>query len=144
MTETSKLSAENISTRLPKRLGALMALYAIASGAWLWLNPGNLFAILILFLVLAVVGRQKAGLFMLRGFVLVQLAIIALLPVLTQLSEQIQQVATRLQLDANSLSASSYLVMFVLVLMAGIQIWIAFTPKVAAYFNRKMNMNIMS
>lgn len=140
---TNTSSSEQQAQRLPKRLAALMAIYAITSGVGLWLDNKNLFCVLTLMMVLAVIGRQKAGLFMLRGYTVIQLALVCLLPVLLQMSDKLADMLTKLKLGGFEFNPESYLQLFILLMISGLQVWIAFTPKVRAYFNRKMNMNIM-
>lgn len=120
-----------------------MVFYAIGSGIGLWLDNKNLFFVLTLMMVLAVLGRQKTGLFMLRGYTVIQLALVCLLPVLIQMSDKLANMLSQLQLGGIEFNPGSYLQLFVLLLLSGLQVWIAFAPKVKAYFNRKMNMNIM-
>ena len=94
-------------------------------------------------MVLAVIGRQKTGLFMLRGYTVIQLTLVCLLPVLLQMSDKLGGMLTKLQLAGFEFNPESYFQLFILALISGLQVWIAFNSKVGAYFNRKMNMNIM-
>ncbi|WP_198782661.1 hypothetical protein [Shewanella putrefaciens] len=130
--------------RLPKRLIVLLLLYVAASVSGLIAKQGVLFCLLTLFMVLGILGRQKAGLIMLRGYTLVQLALVSLLPVILYDPDNLVVGPTTVHLGEWQGKLPDYVIFIVLVILSLLQVWIAFDKKVKAWFKPKLNLNIMS
>lgn len=130
-------------TKLPKRLLALLLFLSIASISGLLAKQGVLFCILTLLMVVAVFGRQKAGLYMLRGYTVVQLGLVCLLPVILYDPGNLVAGPSTFQFGAWEGQIPDYIVFSLLILLSILQVWIAFSPKVKAYCHIKTNMNIM-
>ena len=130
-------------TKLPKRLLALLLFLSIASISGLMAKQGVLFCILTLLMVIAVLGRQKAGLYMLRGYTVIQLGLVCLLPVILYDPGNLVAGPSTFQLGELQGQIPDYIVFSVLILLSVLQVWIAFTAKVKAYCHIKTNMNIM-
>ncbi|WP_373681759.1 MULTISPECIES: hypothetical protein [Shewanella] len=136
-------SAQPAKAKLPKRLMALLALLTLASISGLMAKQGVLFCMLTLLMVIAVLGRQKAGLYMLRGYTLIQLGLVSLLPVILYDPDNLVAGPSTFHLGEWQGKLPDWLVFTVLILLALLQVWIAFTPKVKAYCHIKNSMNIM-
>jgi hypothetical protein len=94
-------------------------------------------------MVLAVLGRQKAGLYMLRGYTVIQLLLVSLLPMILYDPGNLLAGPSTFQLGEWQGKVPDYLVFSLLILLSIVQVWIAFTAKVKAYCHIKTNMNIM-
>ncbi|MCG9695906.1 hypothetical protein [Shewanella sp. Isolate11] len=130
-------------TKLPKRLIALMLFLSIASISGLMANQGVLLCVLTLLMVIAVLGRQRAGLYLLRGYTIAQLGLISLLPVILYDPDNLVAGPSSYHLGQWQAKIPDSLVFAVLIIIAMVQVWIAFTAKVSAYCDTKNNMNIM-
>lgn len=130
--------------RLPKRLIALLLLYVAASVSGLIAKQGVLFCLLTLLMVLGIVGRQKAGLIMLRGYTLVQLALVSMLPVILYDPDNLVAGPTTVHLAQWQGKFPDYVILIVLIILSLLQVWIAFDKKVKAWFKPKLNLNIMN
>ncbi|MCL1090547.1 hypothetical protein L2744_13305 [Shewanella profunda] len=131
-------------TCLPKRLIALLLLYVAASVSGLIAKQGVLLCLLTLFMVVAIIGRQKAGLIMLRGYTLVQLALVSMLPVMLYDPDNLVVGPTTVHLGEWQGKLPDYVIFIALIALSLIQVWIAFNGKVKAWFKPKLNLNIMN
>ncbi|MCG9753834.1 hypothetical protein L1D40_01180 [Shewanella insulae] len=132
-----------VKAKLPKRLLALLLVLTQASISGLMAEQGVLFCMLTLLMVIAVLGRQKAGLYMLRGYTIIQLGLVSLLPVILYDPDNLVVGPSTFHLGDWQGKLPDWLVFTVLILLAVLQVWIAFTPKVKAYCHIKNSMNIM-
>lgn len=130
--------------RLPKRLIVLLLLYVAASVSGLIAKQGVLFCLLTLFMVLGILGRQKAGLIMLRGYTLVQLALVSMLPIILYDPDNLVVGPTTVHLGEWQGKFPDYVIFIVLIILSLLQVWVAFDKKVKAWFKPKLNLNIMS
>lgn len=130
--------------RLPKRLITLLLLYIVASVSGLIAKQGVLFCLLTLFMVLGIIGRQKAGLIMLRGYTLLQLALVSMLPVILYDPDNLVAGPTTVHLGEWQGKLPDYVIFTVLIVLSLLQVWIAFDKKVKAWFKPKLNFNIMN
>lgn len=130
--------------RLPKRLIVLLLLYVVTSVSGLIAKQGVLFCLLTLFMVLGILGRQKAGLVMLRGYTLVQLALVSMLPVILYDPDNLVVGPTTVHLGEWQGKLPDYVIFIVLIALSLLQVWTAFDKKVKAWFKPKLNLNIMS
>ena len=129
---------------MPKRLIALLAFLVVISVSGLIAKQGVLFCILTLFMVLAIIGKQKAGLIMLRVYTSLQLIVVSVLPLLVYDPDNLAASGpSSFAIGSFKAQLPDWFVFGVLILFAILQVWIAFTPKVGRYFNREMNLNIM-
>nr|WP_260865103.1 hypothetical protein [Shewanella sp. KCT] len=140
---TKAASQQPVKDKLPKRLLALLLLLTLASVSGLMAKQGVLFCMLTLLMVIAVLGRQKAGLYMLRGYTIIQLGLVSLLPVILYDPDNLVAGPSTFHLGDWQGKLPDWLVFTVLILLAVVQVWIAFTPKVKAYCHIKNSMNIM-
>ena len=133
-----------MSQRLPKRLIALLLVYTAASISGLVAKQGVLFCLLTLFMVIAIIGRQKAALIMLRGYTLVQLGLISMLPVIMYDPDNLIVGPTTVYLGEWQSRLPDYVIFIALIVLSLLQVWVAFDKKVKAWFKPKLNLNIMS
>ncbi|GIU41865.1 membrane protein [Shewanella sairae] len=139
---TANPQAEKIN--MPKRLIALLVFLVVISISGLMAKQGVLFCILTLFMVLAIIGKQKAGLIMLRVYTSLQLAIASALPImLHDPDNMVPSEPSSYGIGSFSMQLPDWLVFAVLIILSFVQVWIAFTPKVSRYFSRALNLNIM-
>lgn len=140
---TPKANA-TVSSLLPKRLIALLLVYVVASVSGLIAKQGVLFCLLTLLMVIAIIGRQKAGLIMLRGYTVVQLGLISMLPVIMYDPGNLVVGPTTVYLGEWQGKLPDYVIFIALIVLSLLQVWIAFDKKVKAWFKPKLNLNIMS
>lgn len=143
-TLTTPKASAMMSQRLPKRLIALLIMYTAASISGLVAKQGVLFCLLTLFMVIAIIGRQKAALIMLRGYTLVQLGLISMLPVIMYDPDNLIVGPTTVYLGEWQSKLPDYVIFIALIILSLLQVWVAFDKKVKAWFKPKLNLNIMS
>ena len=144
MTESNTLSPAPLRTKLPKRLLALLVLYVVASISGIAAKQGVLFCILTLMMVVAILGRQKAGLILLRCYTVAQLALVSILPVIMYDPENLVAGPTTVAMGSWQAALPDYAIFSVLIALSILQVWIAFNRKVKSWFKATMNMNILS
>lgn len=143
--ESATASQTEVKSPLPKRLAALCAFFAIASISGIMAKQGVLFCVLTLIMVVAILGRQRTAMYFLQGYTVIQLVLVSILPIfLYDPDNLLVGNPSTFQLGALEGKVPDYIIFGLLILLAMLQVWIAFTPKVKAYFNTKINMNIMS
>ncbi|QYJ78014.1 hypothetical protein [Shewanella acanthi] len=130
--------------RLPKRLIVLLLVYVAASVSGIMAKQGVLFCVLTLFMVLGILGRQKAGLIMLRGYTLLQLALISMLPVIMYDPDNLVAGPTTVHFGEWQGKLPDYVIFSVLIILSLLQVWIAFDKKVKLWFKPQLNLNIMN
>lgn len=129
---------------MPKRLIALLIFLVVISISGLMAKQGVLFCILTLFMVLAIIGKQKAGLIMLRVYTGLQLVVVSILPLaLYDPDNMVASGPSSFAIGSFKTQLPDWLVFAMLILLAMVQVWIAFNRKVGQYFNREFNLNIM-
>ncbi|QQX82464.1 hypothetical protein JK628_05910 [Shewanella sp. KX20019] len=129
---------------MPKRLIALLVFLLLISVSGLIAQQGVLFCILTLFMLVAIIGKQKAGLIMLRVYTSLQLAIVSMLPLVLYDPENLAASGpSSFAIGSFKANVPDWIIFSILILLAIIQVWIAFTRKVGQYFNREVNLNIM-
>ena len=138
-----------IKPRLPKRLIALMVIYILLaiSGLMAAKSVSDLDAmlcILTLMMALAIFGRQKAGLYLLRVYCLLQLLSYSLLPIIMYDPDNLVAGPTTFDFGLFQAVVPDWLIYSVLIAIGIIQVWISFNAKVKAWFKPRMNLNIMS
>ena len=129
---------------LAKRLIALMVFFTVISISGLIAKQGVLFCILTLLMVLAVFGRQRSALYLLRLYTLSQLALVSLLPVFLYDPDNLVVGPTQVDLGLLQLTLPDWIIFSVLISLALLQVWVSFDAKVKAWFKPRMNFNIMS
>jgi hypothetical protein len=129
---------------LAKRLIALMVFFTVISISGLVAQQGVLFCILTLLMVLAVFGRQRSALYLLRFYTLGQLALVSLLPVLLYDPDNLIVGPTQVDLGLLQLKLPDWVIFSVLISLALLQVWVSFDAKVKAWFKPRMNFNIMN
>lgn len=129
---------------LPKRLMALMGFFTMMSISGLLAKQGVLFCLFTLLMVVAVLGRQRTALYLLRVYTLAQLAIVCLLPVLLYDPGNLIVGPTSVNLGMFTVSLPDWVIFSVLIALAILQVWVSFNAKVKAWFKPKINLNIMS
>ena len=144
-----KSKPDVIKPKLPKRLTALMLVYTLASISGL-MAAGSvselsaMLCLLTLLMVVAVFGRQKAALYMLRGYSTLQLAFYSFLPVLMYDPDNLVAGPTTMDFGLFQEVVSDWVIFSALIIIGIIQVWISFNAKVKAWFKPRQNMNIMS
>ncbi|MCF1432221.1 MAG: hypothetical protein LPD71_12870 [Shewanella sp.] len=132
-------------TAMPKRLMLLLALLSVLATGGLWLNWLPLLWVLVLLLVLGCVGRQKAGLMLLRLLGMAGLALFITLPFMpTQVAEQFADTPAQLPYILTGLSSTTmWLISAAGALLCGFTLWVAFTQITAQFFRPQMRFNIL-
>ncbi|MEZ9367776.1 hypothetical protein AB4140_02960 [Shewanella sp. 10N.286.51.B2] len=128
----------------PKRLMALLAVYVISSVSGLMAQQGVLLCILTLMMVLGITGRQKAALYMLRGYAILQLALYSMLPVIMYDPDNLVAGPTTFDFGFMQMVLPDWIIFTALIILALIQVWISFNAKVLKWFKPRMNFNIIS
>ena len=142
--QTAKSNKEPDLVKMPKRLLLLLVFLVMISISGLMAKQGVLFCILTLFMVLAIIGKQKAGLLMLRVYTSLQLAIASALPIMLQDPDNmVPSEPSSYSIGSFSIQLPDWVVFGLLIIISLVQVWIAFTPKVSRYFSRALNLNIM-
>ncbi|MEI6860496.1 MAG: hypothetical protein V5788_12180 [Shewanella sp.] len=130
---------------MPKRLTALCTFLVISSISGLIAKQGELFCILTIIMVIAILGRQRTAMYFLRGYTSLQLILVSMLPVyLYDPNNLLVGNPSTFKLGQLQAKIPDFIIFSILIFLAIVQVWIAFTPKVKGYFNTKINMNIMS
>ncbi|MDR8524824.1 hypothetical protein OS136_05615 [Shewanella fidelis] len=142
--QTAKTNKEPAPVKMPKRLMLLLVFLVMISISGLMAKQGVLFCILTLFMVLAIIGKQKAGLLMLRVYTSLQLIIASALPIMLQDPDNmVPSEPSSYGIGSFSIQLPDWVVFGLLIIISLVQVWIAFTPKVSRYFSRALNLNIM-
>ncbi|MFT5704205.1 MAG: hypothetical protein ACI8SK_000147 [Shewanella sp.] len=142
---TERVSQVKVKTKLPKRLAALCLFFTVASISGIVAKQGVLFCILTLLMVVAILGRQRTAMYMLQAYTVIQLGLISMLPVILYDPDNLVVGNPSIfKLGGFEGKVPDYLIFALLILLSMLQVWIAFTPKVRAYFNSKINLNIMN
>ncbi|MCL1043996.1 hypothetical protein Q4601_01400 [Shewanella sp. 1_MG-2023] len=128
----------------PKRLIALMAVYVMTSVSGLMAQQGVLLCVLTLLMVLGVAGRQKAALYMLRAYGILQLALYSVLPIIMYDPDNLVAGPTTVDFGFMQMVLPDWIIFSVLILLAILQVWISFNKAVFKWFKPRMNFNIIS
>ena len=128
---------------MPKRLLLLITAYLLLAVALFILKIGIIAGALLVVLAIAMIGKQKAALNMLRAFAVLQGVTLSLLPFV--ISQQHESISHLLQLPPSIAFASDYdlLAISIASALCAIQIWLSFTKKLSQWFSVDTNMNIM-
>lgn len=129
---------------LPKRLLLLLVLIALPAIIGFQFQQGILIAILLLLIILASLGRQKAGLIMLRLYSCMILLSLSCLPILHFQGSRIDALLPDIPLLADHSSLFYLLLWIGSSIIAILQVYLAFSQKVSAYFVQKINLNIIN
>ncbi|WP_299492331.1 hypothetical protein [uncultured Shewanella sp.] len=129
---------------LPKRLLLLLILTALPAIIGLQFQQGILIAILLLLIILASVGRQKAGLIMLRLYSCIVLLLLSCLPILHYQGSHIDSIIAPFPAMMGQSKLFYLLLWIACAIIAIVQVYLAFSQKVSAYFKQQINLNIMS
>ncbi|MFQ6371361.1 hypothetical protein [Shewanella sp. YIC-542] len=128
---------------LPKRLVLIMLGYAALSLWGLWSGTGVMLALLSILMLLAISIRHKAGLWLLRGYAITALAASTTLPYLLQQNPALYQQLQHSGLWPYLQHIPGWLSISVLIVLSMLQLWLVFTAKVSAFFQRNVNFNLM-
>ncbi|MBR9726618.1 hypothetical protein G3R48_01265 [Shewanella intestini] len=132
----------------PKRLIILMLVYILASVSGLITDAVNkesaLFCVLTLMMVVAVFGRQKAALYLLRAYAVVQLLLYCALPVIMYDPDNLVAGPTLFQVGKYYVEVADWVIYTVLIALGLWQLWVGFSPRVKRCFVRKVNMNLIN
>ncbi|WP_299009689.1 hypothetical protein [uncultured Shewanella sp.] len=129
---------------LPKRLLLLLILIALPTIIGFQFQQGILIAILLLLIILASIGRQKAGLIMLRLYSAIVLLTLSCLPILHFQGTNIGAFLPNMPLLSGH-SPLFYLLLWIgSSIIAILQVYLAFSQKVSAYFKQQINLNIIN
>jgi hypothetical protein len=147
--ESNQIDKVTVKPRLPKRLIGLMVIYTLSSVSGLMAASSlselsAMLCILTLMMVLAIIGRQKAGLYLLRVYCLLQLPLYSLLPIIMYDPDNLVAGPTTFDFGLFQAVVPDWLIYSVLITLGIIQVWISFNAKVKAWFKPRMNLNIMS
>ncbi|WP_227006715.1 hypothetical protein [Shewanella donghaensis] len=144
LTAVESTEEQQVKPTLPKRLIALLIVYVVSSVSGLMAEQGVLLCVLTLMMVLGITGRQKAALYMLRGYAILQLALYSMLPVIMYDPENLVAGPTTVNLGFVQMVLADWVIFTVLIILALIQVWISFNKKVFKWFKPRMNFNIIS
>ena len=128
---------------MPKRLLILVCAYLLLALSLFIFKVGVIAGVLLVILAVAMIGKQKAALNMLRAFAILQGVTLSLLPfVISQQNESISQL---LKLPSSIALSPDYdlVVIFIASALCALQIWLSFTKKLTQWFSVETNMNIM-
>lgn len=147
--ESNEADKVTVKPRLPKRLIGLMVIYILSSISGLMAASSlselsAMLCILTLMMVLAIIGRQKAGLYLLRVYCLLQLLLYSLLPIIMYDPDNLVAGPTTFDFGLFQAVVPDWLIYSVLITLGIVQVWISFNTKVKAWFKPRMNLNIMS
>jgi len=134
---------------LPKRLIGLMIVYTLSAISGLYAanslsELSAMLCILTLMMVLAIIGRQKAGLYLLRVYCVLQLLLYSVLPIIMYDPDNLVAGPTTFDFGLFQTVVADWVIYSVLIALGIIQVWISFNVKVKAWFKPRMNFNIMS
>ncbi|MDF0533771.1 hypothetical protein KDN34_12100 [Shewanella yunxiaonensis] len=127
----------------PKRLLLLMLVYALLSLTCFIGGFAVMFAMLTIMMLMAIMARHKAGLWLLRGYAIFGLVSSSLLPYVLDLNPQLLQQLQQSRIWPYLANIPGWSIIAVLILLTMLQLWVVFTPKVGAVFERNINFNIM-
>ncbi|AZG35233.1 MULTISPECIES: hypothetical protein [Shewanella] len=138
-----------VKPHLPKRLIGLMIIYTLAAISGLMAvnsisELSAMLCILTLMMVLAIIGRQKAGLYLLRVYCVLQLLLYSVLPIIMYDPDNLVAGPTTFDFGFFQTVVADWVIYSVLIALGIIQVWISFNAKVKAWFKPRMNLNIMS
>ncbi|WP_350432755.1 hypothetical protein ABIS04_04625 [Shewanella sp. H8] len=150
-TESNQATVAKIAIKpyLPKRLIALLVVYTLSAISGLiaansLADLSAMLCILTLMMVLAILGRQKAGLYLLRVYCVLQLLLYSLLPIIMYDPDNLVAGPTTFDFGLFQAVVADWVIYSVLIALGIIQVWISFNVKVKAWFKPRMNLNIMS
>ncbi|QDE30371.1 hypothetical protein [Shewanella polaris] len=150
-TESNQATVAKIAIKpyLPKRLIALLVVYTLSAISGLiaansLADLSAMLCILTLMMVLAILGRQKAGLYLLRVYCVLQLLLYSLLPIIMYDPDNLVAGPTTFDFGFFQTVVADWVIYSVLIALGIIQVWISFNAKVKAWFKPRMNLNIMS
>ena len=128
---------------MPKRILILVSAYLLLAISLFILKIGVIAGVLLVILAVAMIGKQKAALNMLRAFAILQGVTLSLLPFV--ISQQNESISLLLQLPSSIAFSPDYdlVVIFIASALCAIQIWLSFTKKLTQWFSVETNMNIM-
>lgn len=128
---------------MPKRLIVLIFVYIMLAIALFITQTGVIAGVLLIVLSIAMIGKQKAALNMLRAFSILQGLTLSVLPFV--LSQQLESISQLLQLPSDLMFSKNWDFAFISIASAlcAIQIWLGFNKKVISWFSIDNNMNIM-
>lgn len=144
MASTANANNAIVIPRMPKRLLFLLLVYVVVAVSGLIAKQGVMFCILTLLMVLAILGRQKAGLMLLRVYTVLQLALVSMLPVIMYDPDNLVAGPTTVHLGQLQGKVPDYVIFTALIALSLVQVWIAFNAKVSTWFKPKLNLNIMN
>ena len=151
MTQVPPPSTTNdiASTRLPKRLMGLMLVYTLLSISGLISTQSlselsSMLCILTLLMVVAIMGKQKAALYLLRVYCLLQLMIYSMLPIIMYDPDNLDTSPTTMDFGVFQTVVPDWLLYGVLIAVGMLQVWISFNAKVKMWFKSRINFNIIS
>jgi len=149
--DPNRVDKENtiIKPHLPKRLIGLMVIYTLSAISGLLAanslsELSAMLCILTLMMIVAIMGRQKAGLYMLRVYCVLQLLLYSLLPIIMYDPDNLVAGPTTFDFGFVQMVVADWVIYSVLIALGIIQVWISFNAKVKAWFKPRMNLNIMS
>lgn len=143
-TQTNSAAIPVVNQPLPKRLAALCAFFTIASISGLIANQGELFCILTIIMVIAILGRQRTAMYFLQGYTALQLALVSMLPVyLYDPDNLLVGNPSTFKIGDLQTKVPDFVIFGIIIVLAIIQVWVAFTPKVKAYFNTKDRKSVV-
>ncbi|MCL1113298.1 hypothetical protein L2703_06745 [Shewanella basaltis] len=145
----STTTNDTASTRLPKRLMGLMLVYTLLSISGLIATQSlselsSMLCILTLLMVVAIMGKQKAALYLLRVYCLLQLMIYSMLPIIMYEPDNLDTSPTTMDFGVFQTVVPDWLLYGVLIAVGMLQVWISFNAKVKMWFKSRINFNIIS
>ncbi|UAL42766.1 hypothetical protein K8B83_18395 [Shewanella inventionis] len=148
-THQPNTTPDEVKPHLPKRLIALMLAYVIAAVAGLMLAQSlaelsAMFSILTLMLVLGIIGRQKAALYLLRTYSLLQLVLYSMMPIIMYDPDNLDAGPTTMDFGLFQSVVPEWLIYSVFIALGMLQVWISFNAKVKTWFKPRVNFNIIA
>jgi hypothetical protein len=104
----------------------------------------SMLCILTLLMVVAIMGKQKAALYLLRVYCLLQLMIYSMLPIIMYDPDNLDTSPTTMDFGVFQTVVPDWLLYGVLIAVGMLQVWISFNAKVKMWFKSRINFNIIS
>ncbi|RLV58873.1 hypothetical protein D5018_15080 [Parashewanella curva] len=126
---------------MPKSLIALLLCYLAIVSAGLLTKTAVIFCLVLIVLVIAIIGKQKAALLMLRVFTGLQVLAISFLPYAA--SQANESIFKLLEFNLSISTTTEYTILGVWAVFCAFQVWVTINRTVAKWFENKNTFNVV-
>ncbi|WP_133406135.1 hypothetical protein [Parashewanella tropica] len=126
---------------MPKSIIALLLCYFAITAACLIKQVAVIFSIVLIVLAIAIIGKQKAALLMLRVFTGLQVLAISFLPYAA--SQANESIFKLLELNLSISTTAEYTILGTWTLFCIFQVWVSINQNVAKWFKNKNTFNVV-